>query len=267
MAKDFDKDTLREMNEYIQAVSEMSDESVNDETIQMIRNTLQERINITASAENIRNVYNEFRANGMSKRDCQQARTSMLAELDKMLQELDFKNEKKIELVRLIFDSILVVYDKVIDMFNNYYETLYFEKTHENAQLPTYAHEDDACCDIYSPEDVVIPANARGFAVSTGLKPVIPDGYELLIRPRSGMSMKTCMRVSNCVATIDSGYTGEIRILFDNLSDEPYNIKMGDRIAQFALKPVYRFYSKFTDDAAAMKKSSRGGKGFGSTDK
>lgn len=267
MAKEFDKDILQQMADYIEMVREMKDDSVNDSTIEMIRDALEERLGATASAENVRNIYNEFRANGMTKTDCMRGRTEMLSSLDEMLQELDFKNDKKIELIKLIFDAILAVYDRVIDMFNNYYETLYFEKTHENAQLPTYAHDDDACCDIYAPEDVEIPANARGFAVSTGLKPVIPDGYELLIRPRSGMSMKTCMRISNCVATIDSGYTGEIRILFDNLSDEVYNIKAGDRIAQFALKPVYRFYSKFTDDAAAMKKSSRGGKGFGSTDK
>ena len=267
MANNNENNIAKQLEDYINLIRALPDEAANDDAMQMVKETLMEKMAVVTSSDAIHAAYAETRANGISKQEYEKMRKDAVDYLEKTLKSLEFKNENKIMLVRIVFDAITELYNRVIGMYDNYYETLYFEKTHENAQLPTYAHADDACCDIYAPEDIDVPANARGFAVGVGLKPVIPNGYELLIRPRSGMSMKTCMRISNCVATIDSGYTGEIRILFDNHSDEPYHIKAGDRIAQFALKPVYRFYSKFTDDAAAMKQTTRGGKGFGSTDK
>ncbi len=95
MAKEFDKDILQQMADYIEMVREMKDDSVNDSTIEMIRDALEERLGATASAENVRSIYNEFRANGMTKTDCMRGRTEMLSSLDEMLQELDFKNDKK----------------------------------------------------------------------------------------------------------------------------------------------------------------------------
>lgn len=98
--------------------------------------------------------------------------------------------------------------------------------------MPKKAHEEDACFDIYSAEDTVIPA-VGSKAVSTGIKMNIPSGYFVEVRARSGMAFK-----KNCFAffgSIDSGYLDEVKVLLTNESVDPYFVKRGDRIAQFKL--------------------------------
>lgn len=138
-----------------------------------------------------------------------------------------------------------------------------FVKMNENAQLPKYAHPHDAGSDIYAIETQIIPAHSFGNLVHTGLAMEMPSGWELQIRPRSGMSKKTALRISNTPATIDSDYRGEICILFDNLGNEDYEIKTGDRIAQFVLAKCYHFNSKFV--SAFESETERGEGGFGSS--
>lgn len=137
------------------------------------------------------------------------------------------------------------------------------ELIHENAKLPTYAHDGDQGADIYCPEFITIPANARGYMVHTGIKLLIPFGWAISIRPRSGMSKNTPLRISNSPATIDQQYRGEICILFDNLSDEPYEIKEGERIAQFILEKNY--HANYTQVDSVEPDTERGEGGFGSS--
>ena len=136
---------------------------------------------------------------------------------------------------------------------------------HPSARTPTYAHDTDAGADIYAPETVVVPANARGFKVGTGFKMALMPSWEMQLRPRSGMSMKTPLRISNCVGTVDAGYRDEVGVLFDNISNEPYTINEGDRIAQFVLSPVYHFKGIPTESVATIGEN-RGG-GWGSSGK
>ena len=92
---------------------------------------------------------------------------------------------------------------------------------------------------------------------------IIPHGYAVSIRPRSGMSRNTPLRISNSPATIDQQYRGEIKILFDNFSNEPVTIKAGERIAQFILEKNYRAdYSRVN---AVEPNTDRGEGGFGSS--
>jgi dUTP pyrophosphatase len=131
------------------------------------------------------------------------------------------------------------------------------------AVAPHYVHDTDAGMDIYANEDILIPAGARGVVVKTGLKCAIPEGWQLAIRPRSGMSKKTPIRISNCVGTIDSGYRDEIGVLVDNLSDSDYTIANGDRIAQFVVEKVYKAKWKTVEDVTTIGGNRNGG--FGST--
>lgn len=257
----------QEITQLISAIQELPDENVSQETIALINNKLQENIQNAATSDNIRKLYNDFRSQGYTQKEITKQKKLLSDSVESMIKELEFSNPFKEDMVRVVFEKITTIYDKIIAMYDNFYETVYFEKVKEGAKLPTYAHPDDACCDVYAPEDIEVPANAFGFKVDTGLKPVIPDGFEIVVRPRSGMSMKSRMRISNAPGTIDSGYTANICILFDNFSSKPYQIKAGDRIAQFAFQPVYRFEAKLIDNATAAKKSTRGEKGFGSTGK
>lgn len=139
------------------------------------------------------------------------------------------------------------------------------EFCHPNAKLPTYAHAGDQGADVYAVEDVIIPPHSYGNKVPTGLKIAIPHGWAIAIRPRSGLSMKTPLRISNSPATIDQLYRGEIAILFDNFSNEAVEIKTGDRIAQFILEKNYSAIYHEVDFVDADTERSEGG--FGSSGK
>lgn len=188
--------------------------------------------------------------------------------LTDLVKELDYTGTKQQILVAVtnrILENQRTAFDIVFNKKENH--TLRFERIHPNAKLPTYAHEGDACADLYAPEDITIPADTLGNKVGTGLRCAIPEGFEVQIRPRSGMSMKSPLRISNQIGTVDESFMGEWCVLFDNLGLEDYTIHAGDRIAQVALKPVYRFNSEEVESIDAYKQTNRGNAGFGSSGK
>ena len=139
------------------------------------------------------------------------------------------------------------------------------KKLSENAIIPQYQTNGAAGFDFHAIEDMEIDPRKTAL-VKTGLSMEIPEGYELQVRPRSGMSLKTKMRVANSPGTIDSDYRGEICIIMENiglLGSLPFQIKKGDRIAQGVLCPVYQ--AVFIEDE--LNETERGEGGFGSTNK
>ena len=140
---------------------------------------------------------------------------------------------------------------------------IFVEKCRESAVLPCYAHPDDAGMDIYAAETVEIAPGATAL-VPTGLKMAIPDGFELQVRPRSGLSLKTALRVPNAPGTVDAGYRNEISVIVWNSSPtEPITVNRGDRIAQFILARVPMAAFTEVDNVASIG-VDRGG-GFGSS--
>ena len=142
---------------------------------------------------------------------------------------------------------------------------VHVEICRDGVQLPAYAREGDAGMDVRAAVDVTVAPGATT-VVPTGLKMAIPAGYEIQVRPRSGLSLKTPLRIPNAPGTIDSGYRDELGVIVWNSSpDASFEIKAGDRIAQLVLKevPVINFVP--VDDVSLIGKS-RGG-GFGSTGK
>lgn len=134
------------------------------------------------------------------------------------------------------------------------------KKVLDTAKTPTYGTEGSACFDIYAASDAKIYPG-QCVAVRTGLIFDIPEGYELLIRPRSGISMKTKLRIPNSPGTVDSDYKSEVRILMENIDNlHLFNVKTGDRIAQGTLKKVEQVTFEQVDEVVA---TGRGG--FGST--
>lgn len=137
------------------------------------------------------------------------------------------------------------------------------ELCHPDARMPEYARPGDAGMDIYAVEDRVIAPNAT-VIVKTGLKVAIPEGYEIQIRPRSGLSLKTALRLPNSPGTIDAGYRDEIGIIMHNTSlDQEYAVKKGDRVAQMVLQRVPRIEWELVNDVTKIG-NNRGG-GFGSS--
>ena len=131
----------------------------------------------------------------------------------------------------------------------------------QDLALPAYATSGAAGMDVLSAEDVIITPGAR-HAVATGLALAIPPGYEIQVRPRSGLALKHGITVPNTPGTIDSDYRGEVKVILANLGDFPFAIARGDRIAQLVPAPVQR--ARF-DEVESLDETVRGAGGFGST--
>ena len=113
----------------------------------------------------------------------------------------------------------------------------------DTAVVPTYSHTTDACADIYADEDVII-APGETHCVSTGIALAIPDGFMVHIYARSGLSVKTQLRLANSVGIIDAGYRDELKVPCWNSGTEPLHIEKGMRIAQMDImpSPAMEFY-------------------------
>lgn len=142
-----------------------------------------------------------------------------------------------------------------------YIPVLKFEKTHDLAKLPTKNHESDTGYDVYSVEDRTIPA--RGSAVvGVGLKFAdIPEGYWVKVESRSGLGFKHGITAHPGI--IDNGYRGDAGIKLYNLTDTDYQVKAGDRIAQFIVYMNLGMHVEW----GTVQESARGEKGFGSSGK
>lgn len=131
----------------------------------------------------------------------------------------------------------------------------------EGLALPAYATEGAAGMDVLAAEDVRLAPGAR-HAVATGLSVAIPPGYEIQVRPRSGLALKHGISVLNTPGTIDSDYRGELKVILINHGHEPFTIARGDRVAQLVLAPVTRGVWQEVEE---LEQTARGAGGFGST--
>lgn len=127
--------------------------------------------------------------------------------------------------------------------------------------LPAYATAGAAGMDVVAAEDLVLAPGARQ-AVATGFAIAIPAGFEIQVRPRSGLALKHGITCLNTPGTIDADYRGEVKVILANLGDEPFTIARGERIAQLVPAPVQR---AVFEEVAALDDTARGGGGFGST--
>ena len=127
--------------------------------------------------------------------------------------------------------------------------------------LPAYATEGAAGMDVVAAENVTLRPGAR-HAVATGFAVAIPPGYEIQVRPRSGLALKQGVTVLNAPGTIDCDYRGEIGVILANLGAEPQTIVRGERIAQLVIAPVARAR---VVEVETLESTARGAGGFGST--
>jgi dUTP pyrophosphatase len=127
--------------------------------------------------------------------------------------------------------------------------------------MPAYATSGAAGMDICAAENLTLRVGKRN-AVATGFAFAIPDGYEVQVRPRSGLALKHGITCLNTPGTIDSDYRGEVKVILANLGDEDFVINIGDRIAQIVVAPVTQGIMIEVD---ALDDTERGTGGFGST--
>jgi dUTP pyrophosphatase len=131
----------------------------------------------------------------------------------------------------------------------------------EGLPLPAYASRGAAGLDVVAAESRTLQPGER-HAVATGFTIAIPEGYEVQVRPRSGLALKHGITCLNTPGTIDSDYRGEVKVILANLGSEAFEIVRGERIAQLVPARVHR--AEFLE-VATLDETERGVGGFGST--
>jgi dUTP pyrophosphatase len=141
---------------------------------------------------------------------------------------------------------------------------LKFVKCHPDAVSPSYNYPTDSGFDLHSTESVGLPPLSR-MVVGTGLKFNIKDGYEIQIRPKSGLALKQGLTVLNTPGTVDSGYDGEVKVILYNSTHNTVYVEKGQKIAQACVCPVANGRWINPVEVSEISGKDRGDKGFGST--
>ena len=258
----------KDMELFVNAITEIlefPDEVINEANIEEIERAMTVSLSGAEKSQAIAETVTKMKAQGYTKEMAHEMATDLKNSLKDISEEVAnlTSNPYKIRIINKIFEMLGGIINEAIEKFLEHDTVVYFELIREGAKLPEYAHETDAGADVFAPEDITIPAYRLGYKAPTGFKMALAPGWEMQVRPRSGLSYKTSLRVSNAPGTIDEGYRDEVGILFDNFSSQDYVIRKGERMAQFVIAPTYKFKAQLTDDVSKIGEN-RGG-GFGST--
>jgi dUTP pyrophosphatase len=134
----------------------------------------------------------------------------------------------------------------------------------EDAVFPEYAYPTDSGFDLYSTEEITLEPFGRAL-IPTGLKLSFDIGYEIQVRPKSGLALKQGLTVLNTPGTVDSGYNGEIMVIVFNTNPKPFTVEKGMKIAQAVLCPVINGKYVNLQLVDKIENKDRGANGFGST--
>ena len=142
--------------------------------------------------------------------------------------------------------------------------TIKVELVHEDAVLPKYAYPSDSGFDLHATEEVIIGPFGRAL-IPTGLKVSFEEGYEIQVRPKSGLAIKQGLTVLNTPGTVDQGYTGEIQVIVFNTNNTTVTIPKGMKVGQGVLCPVVQGKYVSIEQVGQVEDKDRGNNGFGST--
>jgi dUTP pyrophosphatase len=254
---------LEVLLEAIQNLTDIEEDKLNDDMIKEILDNLDNQFTPQIVSQAINQIIKNLEDQGLDRIGAKEA----ISTLNETLKELVYGEEQFTPSKKILVDAIL---DKLFNIFNTAVEKYHSYAIElpmtldTGAKEPTYAHDTDAAADLYAREDQIIPAHSYGNMIKTGVKIQLPEGWLAMILPRSSMGVKTPLRLSNSVGLIDSGYRGELGVIYDNTSDNDYSITAGDRIAQLLVMPSYRFQAKVVD---ILTDSDRGEGGFGASGK
>lgn len=246
----------------INQIMSMPDDQVNEQTVKAMKALIDAIITSDAQHQAAEGIIAQCREQGYGPLYLRTMQRQFKTEIDEFIEQAKPTEAKK-EMLYFVFGILTDMYDMAIEMYGTD-DLVLPVKVEENGHVPTYAHSTDAAADIYAAVDMTLAPHSLSNVVSTGLRIALPEGWAAYILPRSSMGMKTGLRLSNSVGVIDSEYRGEIGVMYDNHSDEPYEIHKGDRIAQMIVMPVHQFKPQPVDILDA---TERGEGGFGSTGK
>lgn len=193
----------KQLEDLINQLLELPEEAFTDSTVDVIIGMLRGSITEQVREEIIQAQLQEYRESNFNKKLARKNLDDFKADVAGI--KTDFEAEwskNKLKALSAILDIMVDLAEASYDRLENFDIELPFQLLHPDAQIPTYAHDTDAGADVYLIEDVVIPAFSIGKIIKTGLAIALPVGWEIQVRPRSGLSHKTAMRISNSPGTI-----------------------------------------------------------------
>lgn len=259
---DTNNDAIQPIMDIITAIMEVP-ENLDDSAREVLKGMLQGAFPDSVKSKSITTILQAFKDEGLSRHEAGRAIESFKTELADFINTEIKPSDFKRELLNSVFDEFFGMFDSALERFSTFDIELPI-KLDKGATMPTYAHDSDACADIYALEKVTIPAHSLSNKVRTGIYLGLPENWQARIAPRSSIGAKTPLRLSNAQGIIDPDYRGEVLILYDNISDSDYTIEAGDRIAQIWVEPVRRFKGIPVDILPATERNENG---FGSTGK
>lgn len=257
---------MNELNTLAEAIAglvNVDEETLTDEALKIILDNLEAQLSPTIITQSINQIIKNMEDQGLTKEEARAAIEALTETLKEMIYGDNVYTGNKKILVDTVADKFFTIFNAAVEKYHSYAIELPMT-VDSGTKVPTYAHETDAAADLYAMETTVVEGNTLGNKIRTGVKIQLPEGWLAFILPRSSIGAKTPLRLSNSVGLIDSGYRGELGVLYDNISDTPYTINAGDRIAQLLVMPSYRFQAKVVDILAD---SDRGEGGFGASGK
>ena len=256
---------LENLAQSIKGLIAADDELFNDEHMDALLKALDEQFSPVIVNQSINQIVKNLEDQGLNKNEAEQTVKLLEDTLKEMIYGENIITGNKKIFVDAITEKTNNIFTKALEKYHSYaIELPMTVDVLSGAKVPTFAHDTDAAADLYAMADQVIPAHSYGNKIGTGVKIQLPEGWLAMILPRSSMGTKTPLRLSNSIGLIDSGYRGELGILYDNTSDKDYTITAGDRIAQLLVMPSYRFKANVVD---TLEDSDRGETGFGDSGK
>lgn len=242
-------------------LKEMDENLFADEALDAIMEGIDNSFSKEQTTQSINQIVQNLENLGTSRKDAQAQVVAIKEFINHVIYGDNVLAGNKRKVIDKVVEHINYIFDTAFGKYHLYAIDLPV-KLEEGAIVPTYAHDTDAAADLYALEDTDVNAHTYGNKIRTGVSIQLPEGWLAMILPRSSTGAKTPLRLSNSVGLIDSGYRGELGVLYDNTSDNDTFIKKGDRIAQLLVMPSYRFQAQVVD---SLEDSDRGEGGFGST--
>lgn len=243
-------------------IMSLPDDTLNENSVDVLVGMINGTFTEKAREQAVEAVLQNFREEGYNKHEVNDIVDTLRREFTILIEDLHPSEYKKVLLTQIV-ELFSRIFEEARARFGVYDITLPI-KLDEGAITPTYAHDTDACADLYISKDTTISAHTMSNILPTGLHIALPTGWIALVFPRSSIGAKTPLRLSNSVGIIDEEYRGEIGVLYDNVSDSDITFNAGDRIAQMMVMPSYKFRAQEVD---TLPDSERGEQGFGSTGK
>lgn len=252
---------FQQFADIFEQLASIPEESLTENTIELVTNMVKGGLTSpNLREESVQAFLDGLRESGTSHKEAQLSIDGLKDELKNAIDALNPSPLRR-QLMESVLNEITNLFDEAIARYHT--ADIKLPVTLEDgAIIPTYAHPTDAAADLYANEDVILPAHSRGTMVNTGVRIGLPEGWAAYIVPRSSTGFKTPLRQSNSFGVIDSHYRGPLKLLFDNISDEPYEIHKGDKLSQMFIMPVYHFAA---EQVSQLDETDRGEGGFGST--